>query len=133
MDNTTINFRSENVTNIYSNFTSTESVKSLLESRLGPQGKNIIYVIILLLIYGLIFISGIVGNVCTCLVILKNNSLKTTTNYYLLSLALSDVLILLLGKSLYNNDSGGSRGGRGFARTLPPRPHFFKKNPMKMK
>ena len=98
MDNITIKFQSENVTNIYSNFTSTESTKSLLESRLGPQGKNIIYVIILLLIYGLIFISGIVGNVCTCLVILKNNSLKTTTNYYLLSLALSDVLILLLGK-----------------------------------
>ena len=132
MDNTTINFQSEDVTNIYSNFTSTESVKSLLESRLGPQGKNLIYVIILLLIYGLIFISGIVGNVCTCLVILKNNSLKTTTNYYLLSLALSDVLILLLGKSLYKNNSVGSRGGQGVRSTPPPRP-ILKKNPMEMK
>ena len=98
MNNSSTTMLTENVTYIYSNLTSTESAKSLLESKLGPQGKNVIYVIILLLVYGLIFISGIVGNVCTCLVILKNNSLKTTTNYYLLSLALSDVLILLLGK-----------------------------------
>ena len=80
------------------NIITTFSPQLLLETKLGPQRKNVIYVIILLLVYGLIFISGIVGNICTCFVILKNNSLRTTTNYYLLSLAVSDVLILLLGE-----------------------------------
>ena len=80
------------------NITTTLSPQLLLETKLGPQRKNVIYVIILLLVYGLIFISGIVGNVCTCFVILKNNSLRATTNYYLLSLAVSDVFILLLGE-----------------------------------
>ena len=98
MDNSSECMWSENMTRCFSNVTTTASTRSLLEARLGPQNKNVIYVIFLLMIYGLIFISGTVGNICTCLVILKNNSLRTTTNYYLLSLALSDVLILLLGK-----------------------------------
>ena len=80
------------------NDSTTISHHILLEQRLGPQRKDVIYVFLLSLVYGLIFISGIVGNICTCFVILKNNSLKTTTNYYLLSLAVSDVLILLLGE-----------------------------------
>ena len=80
------------------NETTTISYHTLLEQKLGPQRKDVIYVILLSFLYGLIFISGIVGNICTCFVILKNNSLRTTTNYYLLSLAVSDVLILLLGE-----------------------------------
>ncbi|RCN51934.1 7 transmembrane receptor [Ancylostoma caninum] len=47
--------------------------------------------------YSMIFIVGIVGNICTCLVIIRNKSMHTHTNFYLFSLALSDMLVLSLG------------------------------------
>ncbi|XP_074657770.1 neuromedin-U receptor 2-like [Tubulanus polymorphus] len=53
--------------------------------------------IVLTLIYCLIFVSGTVGNTCTCIVIAKNTYMKTATNYYLFSLAISDMLTLVLG------------------------------------
>lgn len=48
-------------------------------------------------IYSLIFFVGLVGNLCTCLVIVKNSYMKTATNYYLCSLAISDLTSLVLG------------------------------------
>ena len=51
--------------------------------------------------YGLIFLTGVVGNVSTCIVIIKNNYMHTATNYYLFSLAISDVLTLILGKYMH--------------------------------
>ena len=45
--------------------------------------------------------SGTINNVCTCVVIARNSYMQTTTNYYLFSLAISDVIILFLGK--FNN------------------------------
>ncbi|EYC12462.1 hypothetical protein Y032_0047g1494 [Ancylostoma ceylanicum] len=47
--------------------------------------------------YSIIFIVGTVGNICTCLVIIRNKSMHTHTNFYLFSLALSDLLVLFLG------------------------------------
>lgn len=51
-------------------------------------------------VYSLILVTGVTGNVCTCLVIIKNSYMHTATNYYLFSLAISDVLTLILGKFL---------------------------------
>uniref|UniRef100_A0A8C6RJR5 Neuromedin U receptor 2 n=1 Tax=Nannospalax galili TaxID=1026970 RepID=A0A8C6RJR5_NANGA len=50
--------------------------------------------------YALIFLVGVVGNLLVCLVILRHQTLKTPTNYYLFSLAVSDLLVLLLGMPL---------------------------------
>ncbi|XP_034836675.2 neuropeptides capa receptor-like [Maniola hyperantus] len=44
-----------------------------------------------------IFLTGVVGNVCVCVVIVRNPGLHTATNYYLFSLAVSDLLLLLFG------------------------------------
>ncbi|KAJ0172617.1 hypothetical protein K1T71_011756 [Dendrolimus kikuchii] len=44
-----------------------------------------------------IFLTGVVGNVCVCVVIVKHPGLHTATNYYLFSLAVSDLLLLLFG------------------------------------
>ncbi|WAR08041.1 PK1R-like protein [Mya arenaria] len=41
--------------------------------------------------------SRISGNVCTCIVIARNNYMHTATNYYLFSLAVSDMLTLIFG------------------------------------
>ncbi|KAL1778387.1 neuromedin-U receptor 2 [Sigmodon hispidus] len=50
--------------------------------------------------YALIFVVGVVGNFLVCLVILRHQTLKTPTNYYLFSLAVSDLLVLLFGMPL---------------------------------
>ncbi len=49
------------------------------------------------ILYTFILVTGVVGNVVTCVVILKNKYLHTTTNYYLFSLAISDLLLLTFG------------------------------------
>ena len=48
-------------------------------------------------VYVTIFLTGVLGNLAVCLVIVKNRSMHTSTNYYLFSLALADLVILVLG------------------------------------
>lgn len=50
--------------------------------------------------YLVIFIVGVVGNALTCSVITRNKTMWTPTNYYLFSLAVSDLLVLLFGMPL---------------------------------
>ncbi|XP_051555255.1 neuromedin-U receptor 1-like [Myxocyprinus asiaticus] len=50
--------------------------------------------------YVLIFVVGVLGNGLTCIVITRHRVMRTTTNYYLFSLAISDLLVLLLGLPL---------------------------------
>ncbi|KAJ8921321.1 hypothetical protein NQ315_002935 [Exocentrus adspersus] len=47
------------------------------------------------IVYVIIFFTGVIGNVSTCVVIAKNKSMHTATNYYLFSLAVSDMLLLI--------------------------------------
>lgn len=63
----------------------------------GPQRDPLYIVIPITVIYMLIFVTGIVGNISTCIVISKNKSMHTATNYYLFSLAISDFLLLISG------------------------------------
>ncbi|XP_016060105.1 PREDICTED: neuromedin-U receptor 1 [Miniopterus natalensis] len=65
---------------------------------LGPQQTELFAPICV--IYLLIFLVGTVGNGLTCLVILRHKAMRTPTNYYLFSLAVSDLLVLLLGLPL---------------------------------
>lgn len=48
--------------------------------------------------YLIIFVSGVLGNVITCVVIAKNKTMHTATNYYLFNLAVSDFLVLIFGE-----------------------------------
>lgn len=48
----------------------------------------------------IIFILGLLGNMLTCSVIVRNKVMRTPTNYYLFSLAVSDLLVLVLGMPL---------------------------------
>uniref|UniRef100_A0A7N8XVV5 G-protein coupled receptors family 1 profile domain-containing protein n=1 Tax=Mastacembelus armatus TaxID=205130 RepID=A0A7N8XVV5_9TELE len=50
--------------------------------------------------YLILFMVDVVGNSLTCVVILLSKVMQTPTNYYLLSLAVSDLLVLLLGMPL---------------------------------
>ncbi|CAO1426928.1 unnamed protein product [Diamesa serratosioi] len=62
------------------------------------ESHDPLYVVIpVTFIYVLIFITGIIGNISTCIVIFKNKSMHTATNYYLFSLAISDFILLISG------------------------------------
>lgn len=49
------------------------------------------------IIYAVIFFTGLIGNISTCVVIARNKCMHTATNYYLFSLAISDLLLLISG------------------------------------
>jgi hypothetical protein len=80
------------------NGTSNLTDEEILQGLLGPRRNKVSTTIILTIIYCLIFVAGLVGNTCTCIVIIKNNYMHTATNYYLFSLAISDVLTIILGE-----------------------------------
>lgn len=63
----------------------------------GPVRDEFSTALSLSLIYSLILFTGVIGNICTCIVIVKNKYLHTSVNYYLISLACSDLLLLILG------------------------------------
>lgn len=56
--------------------------------------------VVLSVVYVIIFITGLLGNIVTCIVISKNRSMHTAVNYYLFSLAISDLLLLISGEIL---------------------------------
>ncbi|XP_041354659.1 pyrokinin-1 receptor-like [Gigantopelta aegis] len=90
---------SEEILNISSigNVSSNFSLPEYILTKLGPKRLDLATNVLLSIIYGLIFVSGTFGNVCTCIVIVKNNYMQTTTNYYLFSLAVSDLMLILFG------------------------------------
>ena len=47
--------------------------------------------------YGIVFITGLLGNMSVIVVIIKSSGLHCAMNYYLVSLALADILIIILG------------------------------------
>ncbi|XP_076079295.1 pyrokinin-1 receptor-like [Mytilus galloprovincialis] len=73
------------------------TVEDLLVLYLGEKRKDIGSVVVLTVIYAGVFILGIIGNLSTCVVIARSPYMHTVTNYYLFSLAISDLLILIMG------------------------------------
>ncbi|OWF37637.1 neuropeptides capa receptor-like [Mizuhopecten yessoensis] len=70
--------------------------ETYLAERLGDRHAPLSSLVILFVVYGGILITGTVGNICTCIVIARNRTMHTATNYYLFSLAVSDLITLLL-------------------------------------
>ncbi|XP_066998582.2 neuropeptides capa receptor isoform X1 [Anabrus simplex] len=68
----------------------------LLDTR-GPKHLDLHIVLPITIVYALIFVTGVVGNVAVCAVIVRTAEMHTATNYYLFSLAISDLALLLLG------------------------------------
>lgn len=70
----------------------------------GNEPIDLSVVIPMTVVYALIFLTGLLGNISTCIVISRNKSMHTATNYYLFSLAISDLLLLISGlpPEMYN-------------------------------
>ncbi|GBM68398.1 Pyrokinin-1 receptor [Araneus ventricosus] len=60
------------------------------------QEHLLLTVISMTIVYSVLFFTGVVGNICTCIVIYRNRYMHTATNYYLFSLAISDLLLLVM-------------------------------------
>ncbi|XP_034949889.1 pyrokinin-1 receptor-like [Chelonus insularis] len=66
--------------------------------RVAGSRRDALYVVLpVTIIYLSIFLTGTIGNISTCIVIARNKSMHTATNYYLFSLAVSDLLLLFSG------------------------------------
>lgn len=75
------------------------SESEYLKSIWGPKHLPLKLVLPITFVYVAIFVTGVFGNVVTCIVIRRNPVMQTATNYYLFNLAVSDLLLLILGES----------------------------------
>jgi len=73
-------------------------VDAYLEQHLGYRRSSAVESVSLTVVYVLILLTGVVGNVVTCIVIVRNSYMHNATNCYLFSLAISDTFQLVLGK-----------------------------------
>ncbi|CAL8081332.1 unnamed protein product [Orchesella dallaii] len=78
------------------NLTESEIRECYLKLYLGPRGLPWESLIPVTIIYFLIFVTGVFGNVTTCIVILTNQYMQTATNYYLFNLAMADMTTLIV-------------------------------------
>lgn len=92
-----------NTSNTNANMTNTSlDIPAYLTIHLGDRYVSTVQLIVLNVIYIGIFLSGTIGNICTCIVIARNRNMHTATNYYLVSLAVADLLTLGIGKLYFH-------------------------------
>lgn len=72
-------------------------MENYLELYLGPRSLPLETLVPVTIIYVIIFVTGVFGNVTTCIVILTNQYMQTATNYYLFNLAMADMTTLVVG------------------------------------
>lgn len=68
-----------------------------LEELLGVRRRELPFVLLMSFVYIAILICGLIGNISTCFVIIYRKEMHTTINYYLFSLAISDLIFLFTG------------------------------------
>ncbi|XP_076003209.1 neuromedin-U receptor 1 [Genypterus blacodes] len=98
MENSSSNLLEATVLNTTGNFTSDKSNEVNLFEILGPKRSP--FFLPVTSAYLLIFLTGLSGNLLTCAVIAKHKKMRNPTNLYLVSLAASDLLVLLFGMPL---------------------------------
>ena len=82
-------------------FNSTPDDATYIADRLGAKHLPLTTSIPISVVYAIIFVVGVLGNVSTICVILKNKYMHTSTNVYLANLAMSDLLTHLVGKFFF--------------------------------
>lgn len=80
---------------------SEENITEWLHQQMGPPHLPLEMAIPLTIIFIVIFISGLLGNIAVCLVITRHRAMHTATNYYLFNLAISDLILLVFGEWAY--------------------------------
>lgn len=85
-------------TSAYTMLTNSQYTEVNLVEILGPKQSPFFFPVTS--VYVFIFLVGLTGNLLTCTVIARHKKMRNPTNLYLLSLALSDLLVLLFGMPL---------------------------------
>ena len=83
------------------------ALAAYIERTLGPRHLPLSTIVPISVVYAVIFVLGVLGNVSTCLVIFRNKYMQTPTNVYLANLAVSDLLTHLVGKPASTFSSTG--------------------------
>ncbi|XP_062272158.1 neuromedin-U receptor 2 [Scomber scombrus] len=92
-------FQNANMTlNTTGNYSGNQFTEVNLFEILGPKRSP--FFLPVTSVYLLIFLTGLCGNLLTCAVIAKHKKMRNPTNLYLVSLAVSDLLVLLFGMPL---------------------------------
>lgn len=74
------------------------AIAAFLREKSASDRRDSLFIVLpITVIYVIIFLTGVIGNISTCVVIARNKSMHTATNYYLFSLAVSDLLLLVSG------------------------------------
>lgn len=58
------------------------------------QTQPFIHVVAKISVYVIIILTALVGNVLVILVVVKNKRMRTTTNYFIVNLAVSDLMVI---------------------------------------
>ncbi|XP_059185503.1 neuromedin-U receptor 2 [Centropristis striata] len=93
-----LSYNTSMLLNFTGNYTNDQFTEVNLFDILGPKRSPFFYPVTS--VYFLIFLTGLAGNLLTCAVIAKHKKMRNPTNLYLVSLAVSDLLVLLFGMPL---------------------------------
>lgn len=93
-----VNSSTESSTLVVSNeeASTTPDIPTYIAQHLGAQHLPLTTIVPISVVYAIIFVLGVLGNVSTICVILKNKYMHTPTNVYLANLAISDLLTHLV-------------------------------------
>ena len=88
-----------NLSTITTTTTITEEMENIVthETIWPTQMEEKALLVLVTVFYVVVFVSGLLGNLSVCLVIIKSTSLHSAMNYYLISLAVADITIIILG------------------------------------
>ncbi|KAF0294376.1 Pyrokinin-1 receptor [Amphibalanus amphitrite] len=84
----------------YDEYTTISTFPNLTPSNitlLAPEHAPLHVIISMTVLYGVIFFISALGNTIICITIVHKRYMHTATNYYLLNLAISDLLLLITG------------------------------------
>ncbi|KAH9491883.1 Neuropeptide FF receptor 2, partial [Bulinus truncatus] len=75
--------------------TATPSFNNVTELPYSTTKQKVHIIVILSVLYGIVFILALVGNISVVAVVAKDRSLHTATNFFLVNMAIADMLIAI--------------------------------------
>ncbi|XP_014485900.1 PREDICTED: orexin receptor type 2-like [Dinoponera quadriceps] len=87
------NERPANVTNCTNDYCiSDEDYFELMVKHIFPKLSDWV----LIAMHSVVFVVGLIGNALVCMAVYRNHSMRTVTNYFIVNLAVADLLVLLI-------------------------------------
>ncbi|KAL6259922.1 hypothetical protein P5V15_009832 [Pogonomyrmex californicus] len=92
-DNNDGDFEYANVTNCTNDYCiPDEDYIGLMVQHIFPKFSDWV----LIAMHSVVFVVGLIGNALVCMAVYRNHSMRTVTNYFIVNLAVADLLVLLI-------------------------------------